>query len=435
MATAWAIDNLAEPSPPQSDPKADLLRLRRFCRAPGFHEDTAELTRAMKELALIAPRLGDSKLRITAAAVADAPYDVEALRALGWTLGDRGLFDLASAVLSRANGLAPGSASILTELAVALEADGRSDRAVAALESEPGVLASSFLCRHLLARSAVMIRQLSHARALAYAQLPSDEIEERMAHRVHQMIDRADAALDAEGLDDDDDLRGWHFVITGVLLLHLSPVGYDNGLQGRYGFMIDSYERIHHCLLRLRPALGGLGFHPDRVMVPDDPSSIGLGMAAARMLRLPLARLDDGPGLIVVHDAARLHDDVVQRLAHRSPGQVLYAHATCWAEPSIAPDLTGVLYQGNIAPWDTRTRRFELTASPSRRGAVSALPGEVADRVMMAPGCRAHPHAPHDSDDDVLALCLAARSIFAFDDLDERTWMPRTGGAADSDVL
>jgi len=54
---------------------------------------------------------------------------------------------------------------------------------------------------------------------------------------------------------------------------------------------------------------------------------------------------------------------------------------------------------------------------------------------MMAPGCRAHPHAPHDSDDDVLALCLAARSIFAFDDLDERTWMPRTGRTADSDLL
>lgn len=403
------------------DSRGALFCLRSHCRERGLQEHPEALGEAMGFLAELAPLLEDPELARLASAVRDSPSDVPALQDLGCALDDRGLFELASMVLSRANGLAPSRASILSELAVALEEECRSDLSVVALESAGEVLDSSFICRYLLAYNAVLAGELLTARAMAAAQLPLNDAEAQMANVVWRMIDRAETALGVTALDDHD-LRGWHFVTTGGIILHLSPYGFDDGMRGRYGFTTDTYERIRYCLARLLGALRELGWRPERVMAPDDPESMAIAMAAARMFKLPLERLDDGPGLVVVYDLARLGDDALHRLSFRNPGQILYAHATCSSGPSYAPDLTGYLYHANAAPWEPRTsRRLE-----------KGMAGSLADNIVGARLSWNTPPAPRDENGDLLGLCFAARELFAHAAAGERPCIPCGGGPVGS---
>ena len=46
-------------------------------------------------------------------------------------------------------------------------------------------------------------------------------------------------------------------------------------------------------------------------------------------------------------------EDVLIQIADHQPGQVLWAHASCWTYPfPISPDITTFLYQMKTSPWD-----------------------------------------------------------------------------------
>jgi len=386
-------------------------------QASGVRETQVAFGDALSPLMELAPLLEDPALASLVSLVRDSPSDVHALHKLGCALDDRGMFGLASTVLSRANCLAPSRAGILAELAIALEEEGRSDLALAALESAGEVLDSSFICRYLLAYNAVLAGELLTARAVAGAQLPGNASEAQMADAVRRMIDRAETALQVTALDDHD-LRGWHFVATGGIVLHLSPYGFDDGMRGRYGFTTDTYARIQYCLTRLHGALAELGCRPERVMAPESAESMAVAMAAARLFKLPLERLDDGPGLVLVYDLARLRDQDLHRLSYRNPGQILYAHATCSTGPSFAPDLIGYLYQASAAPWQGQL---------SRRGD-SGMAGSLADRIVSPATPWNTPLAPRDDNADLAVLCEAVTELFRHGAPGERPCIPRGGG-------
>src|SRR5690606_23739823 len=67
-------------------------------------------------------------------------------------------------------------------------------------------------------------------------------------------------------------------------------------------------------------------------------------------------------------DLAALPPAAVPRLQQRRPDQVLYAHACPWTQDfPIAPDVTTLLYQMLVPPWDTERSvddiATEITAS------------------------------------------------------------------------
>jgi hypothetical protein len=43
---------------------------------------------------------------------------------------------------------------------------------------------------------------------------------------------------------DRQDLRGWHYVLTGGVLGSLSPYGFDVGMTGRWAYVSDSVEAV-----------------------------------------------------------------------------------------------------------------------------------------------------------------------------------------------
>lgn len=198
---------------------------------------------------------------------------------------------------------------------------------------------------------------------------PQDPIVRTQLTRVHDMLVRAQTVREASPLDASD-LRGWHYVITGAVLLHLSPFGWET-MRGRWAYVADTYLRCRRSLERLGRLLELWGMPQDTVLVVDEPASTALAEAASRLLGMNLTDYaEDLEGLVTVYDLDNLDEKLYPSLAEHRPGQILYAHTSRWTNSTsgYAADVTGHLHQVNSPPWDEQIRvvglnRVEKTAS------------------------------------------------------------------------
>ena len=71
------------------------------------------------------------------------------------------------------------------------------------------------------------------------------------------MLVRAGIARAVTSLDRQD-LRGWHYVLTGGVLASLSPYGFD-AMTGRWGYLSDSVAGCAAALRRLTLILDAAG--------------------------------------------------------------------------------------------------------------------------------------------------------------------------------
>jgi hypothetical protein len=100
------------------------------------------------------------------------------------------------------------------------------------------------------------------------------------------MLARGGTARAVTSLDHQD-LRGWHYVLTGGVLGSISPYGFDAGMTGRWAYVNDSLGGCAAALQRLRLILGAAGTPPESVALLPVRSSRILGSAAAATLGLP----------------------------------------------------------------------------------------------------------------------------------------------------
>ena len=164
-------------------------------------------------------------------------------------------------------------------------------------------------------RAGVEHEQLGPARRLLPDLQRLQEQDEHFAAlsaRIIRMLRRADALSGHVPLDSRD-LRGWHMVITSGLLLHVSPHGFDEGMNGRYAFVQDTPELCLEGIERVKAVLAALEIAPPRIFALPERSSSILAQATARILDCPLESWPDGgseePGLIVAYDLALLDVD------------------------------------------------------------------------------------------------------------------------------
>ena len=318
----------------------------------------------------------------------DDPDDVQALYNLGYELIEQGLPGIAATALSRANLLFPNQGPILTELAVALESDHRCHEAARVLRDAPEFVEGNFFCRYLLAYNALMTGDLNEPRQLLPRLLQSDDPDQLfMARRIEGMLARADVVSGATPLDGTD-LRGWHFVVSGGLLLHLSPFGFEEGMRGRYAYTQDGPDRCLEGLRRLAAVLDCWQLRPERVWRLEDIDSAALAVAAGRMLDCPVERWpaggSQGAGLIAVYDLGTLAGGTVETLREHRPGQVLWSQASCWTqEPPFAADLTTYLHQCNVSPWGERLR-VNPEAQEAEKIPPSTAPAEERAAEVLA---------------------------------------------------
>jgi hypothetical protein len=286
------------------------------------------------------------------AAVLD-PDSPDRLYDLGYALIDGGAPAIAATVLWRCLALVGDSEEVVCELVSALETALAYEDAFAILEHHAALRARSFLCAYLHAFNAAMTGRLDVTRAaltLLHAEAPEHEV---MRATLEAMCERADRVAGVCALDTRD-VRGWHYVLTGGLLLHRSPWGVDE-MRGRYAWLNDSADLVAFGLERLVALLGGAP--PPCVYAPTGRRHEIVARALAARLGVPLVPWPaigvPAPGLVALYDLAELPSSEQARLVQRRPGQILFAHASPWTRDSpIAPDVTTVLYQVLEPTWD-----------------------------------------------------------------------------------
>ena len=307
---------------------------------------------------------GFDDLRKAATALAAHPDRVRPLHDYGYACVERGVPYLAIPALREALRLAPGSAGTLRELVSAYEDEGRHRDAVDALLTHEDGLAD-WPDRYLLVFNAVLAGDLELARR-QHARLPAPADDTWLGawERQNRVLGRAATAGPVSPLDHSD-LRGWQYVMGGTVLGAMSPYGFDAGMAGRYAWLQDSYDQCLQGLLRLKAVLAAAEVRPRSVSLLPDRGSVILGLAASEVLGLPAEPFESGreDTVVIAYDldeTARADQGpgAIAQLFHRTPGQVLHEHASCWTDPpAVTADSVSLLHQSAVAPWGAGLRQ------------------------------------------------------------------------------
>ena len=383
----------------------------------------AELPRWLELLGELATRRGAGALAELAAATVRDPDSPDRLYDLGYALIDAGAPAIAAAVLWRCLALVGASEEVVCELVSALESALAYRDAMVVLEEHAALRARSFLCRYLYAFNAAMAGRLDLTRATLGLLEPGasgeagPDADEASALRdtIRGICERADRVAGVCPLDGRD-LRGWHYVLTGGLVLHQSPYGFDQPMHGRYAWLADSLPRISTGLERLAKLVAPLAL--PCVYAPPGRDHEIVALAASRRLGIPVAPWPavgiPAPGLVVMYDLADLPSGDLARLIQRRPDQVLFAHAAPWTTDSpVAPDVTTLLYQTLVPPWGAHA-----IVSPEHRSLGESAPDDrsaevIADELAASVGLD--------------AVELEADEPARWTALVERAWPPRPG--------
>jgi len=367
-----------------------------------------EFADALNVLAQISAKITGPEWAAHVNRAARRPNDVEALFELGYQLIEQQLNGIAATVLMRAHKLDPQAPGLLSELAIALESLGVHAEACRVLREAPQILRESAACQYLLAFNTLMTGDIEGARReIGKVRVGSNPDEQTMVANVMSMLMRADAIRDVTPLDLSD-LRGWHAVVTGGLLLHLSPYGVES-MRGRYAFVQDSESRVLEAINRLGAALDGWSLRPPRVLSLSDRDSEVLAIAAGEVLGVPVERFPLNKhleGLVVAYDLSSQPGEVLDVLVEHRRGRWLWSHAAQWtSEPPFAADATTYMYQLNTTPWqEGRLRVNPETNEHEEIPAVEGTPRQLADQVL-ASGC------DFESMTDLDALTNLARAM------------------------
>jgi len=384
------------------DDQAAFARLRgRFGWPSGKTIAEGELPRWLALVGELASRRGADALAGLATDAVRDPDSPDRLYDLGYALIDARAPDLAASVLWRCLALVGNSEEVVCELVSALESALAYPDAFALLAEQAALRDHSFLCRYLYAFNAAMTGRLDIARETLPVLDPDSPEAEGMALTIAGMVARADRVAGVCALDAGD-LRGWHFVLNGCLLLHQSPHGFPEPMHGRFAWLADSMARVATGLDRLASLVRGRGL--PCIYAPPGRSHEILARAAGARLELPVmpwpAIGTPAPGLIVMYDLAELDPADVARLVPRRADQILFAHASPWTQDSpVAPDVTTLLYQTIVPPWgestvfDPDTQEFKTVAADDR--ALDAIAAELAvspglDREELVADVPAH---------------------------------------------
>ncbi len=325
----------------------------------------------------LAGKRGAAQLAELATEVVRDPDSPDRLYDLGYALIDAGAPAIAASVLWRCLALVGDSEEVVCELVSALESALAYRDAFAILDEHAALRARSFLCAYLHAFNAAMIGRLDITRAEVPRLSPDSPETTSMRDAIAAIVARADRVAGAAVLDAAD-LRGWHYVLTGGLLLHQSPYGFDEPMRGRFAWLQDSSERIATGLARLATLVDGRDV--PCIYAPDGRGNAIVAAAASERLGLPVAPWPavgtPAPGLIVMYDLADLPVAELSRLVQRRPEQILFAHASPWTRDSpVAPDVTTLLYQTLVPPWRDDTDDAEAVR------AITASAGLPADEL------------------------------------------------------
>jgi tetratricopeptide (TPR) repeat protein len=309
--------------------------------------------------------LGDQETTQVLQRVSNAPDDTRALYELGYRLVAAGRPDVGAAFLGRCHDTAPENELVQYELGYALFGARRYREACEVLaaaiergELSPSEHADALL---LLCEASVYANRLDSAHS-ALERTRGVELSD-------EQIARADAlALLLGRAGEGDltrlDLRGWHFVQHGGILLRLVDASEVEGARG--GRLLDASPgyAFTAAMLKLGALLTTqLGLRYERVYAGSD-LSVPLSVAMARMLgaeALPFEPEQREPGLLVAKNLEELRAHQGQ-LVERGEIDLFCLQLDWTRTQSVTPDMVGYLARHSYLPWEGR-HRVEADAS------------------------------------------------------------------------
>ena len=326
--------------------------------------ETAVFSKALSVFAPIARQTGGEQLGDSVLAAAREPDNPNVLSQLGRSIADCGIGDIQATVLTRAHAQAPDDVDIAILLAISLENERRHVEACQVLEDIPDLAQTHHVACYILAINSILHGDVEKVRVLQ-PQLEQSFADDVIPKRVGGMLQRADSVAGMCSLDERD-LRGWHYVLNGGLLLFLASAGFESPMHGRYAFIYDSDDRCLAAIHRLKAVLQRLNIDIPRVFALPDRKSTTLATALAQALGCGLVDWSkDGsqdPGVIVAYDMDVIGPEIGGSLTEKRPGQILWAHALCWTKPyPVAPDVVSYLHQFNVPSWERDNRNETQT--------------------------------------------------------------------------
>ena len=398
------------------DDRAAFAKLRDHLGWPaGKGISVAELPAWIAMFGELAGRRGADQLVGQVDEVVRDPDSPDRLYALGYALIDAGVPTIAATLLWRCLALVGESEEVVCELVSALESALAYSDALAILEEHAALRSRSFLARYLYGYNGAMAGKLSIARDVLPALEPDSPETAAMRTTLAGIVERADRIAGVLPLDERD-LRGWHYVLTGGLLTHQSPYGFDEPMHGRYAWLADSLPRIAFGLDRLVALVAPLAL--PCIYAPPGRGHEIVAHAASQKLGLPIAEWPTigvpAPGLVVAYDLSEIPHGHIAQLLPRRADQILYAHATPWTQDCpIAADVTTLLYQSLVCPWDERPVVDPATRESSTTEPDTRDPSDIAASILA--------HEPLGADD------LAADEPDKWSALVARAWPPTPG--------
>lgn len=404
---------------------APLDRLDALRRAAPRRREVPEEAWLADWLARLADVLAD--LGLEEAQVADVALGAGGVRAAdplyraGWTLCEIGAWDLAVAPLARAHLLRPGDVEIVGELAVALEAVGAARDAVQLYQENVDVLGDAPVLRYHYGFCAAFAGRIDLTRQMA-ATLPAETDPFRELHaRLDGYVARHEAVARHLPLDDGD-VRGWHAVLSGGVLLVRSP-GEQEGMNGRFGMSWEQPGQVARVLDRLGLALRVADVVPTAVVAGAERDDRVLASAVAERFELPV--LEPGKPapaerLLVVR--FRWADET-----GAAGGELDFAY---WLPFHLrhgrAPAIVGLLAQRVAPPWGERMRLVGFDpGNPAQRGEVVTEPPDPREPEVIGAELARQPADPPDGEDaaDARQTELVVRALGG-----ARPWVGLYGG-------
>lgn len=378
-------------------------------------------------LADVSSALGMPELSARARDMAVNWSEPALLLEVGDRLRDHGMDGPSVTVLLRAYLLASEDAAVALAFALALQGMGEHAKACDVLKAHPAT-ATSFWHRCALAFNLLLTRDLVGFRGACAGlsalneDVPGEDPDCADAEwRLRALDRRARAVADLTPLDAGD-LRGWTYVLGGSVLLHLSPFGGAEEMNGRYGLVQESSPELAAKLACLADVLALAPTPIAHVFALPDRDSEVLAHLAAAVLGCPLAPWPaDGtsePGLVAAYDLAKVEESVLATLARRHPAQWLWCHACDWTQAQpVAPELITFFHQFSLPPWG-RCILFDVkTGTPGTRDPLPGSPAEVATTIRGQFPSGALPAAPPD-----LLAFARGTELFAPASVDPGPW-------------
>ena len=379
------------------------MAIRSIFYYPGSFDSDKVWIDALGLLVKFTRAMQDESLEDLLESVIDDPKNVNSLYKVAYELYEQRAHGIAATFLKKADEIKPQDPKIINELVSNLEALLLNKDACEILSNAKEALEKSELSRYLNAYNHLMIANLEvPAKMLPTIQGSSDPNIQFMAKSLKGMLDRARVLKKTRSLDDRD-LRGWHLVLNGSILLHYSPFAINDGMHGRYAYISDSPSLCKDGIERIKKLIEISNLNlPQIISLPDRSSTI-LAHATAKMLDKPLINYDDLQnditGLVVAYDLDLVQDhEILTNLHLHEPGQVLWAHVSCWTNPyPYAPDITTYLCEKNASFWGGERMVFDQnTKQVSYQKPDESSIEEIAQQIIDA---RIDEEYIQDSDD------------------------------------